>query len=143
MNKYKLNQRQFSSLRDLTLGDHLKLTEGRGDSLHPEATNRMSTPMSDRIRVGDTRLPCAPPTTFRPMVSKLVAPQYSSSPPEPAASFAPSAFSSPSAAAGTFSGSPLADIIAGSNAGGGGGFRSETLDLFGGSGEEKQRMGEI
>ena len=103
----------------------------------------MSTPMSDRIRVGDTRLPCAPPTTFRPMVSKLVAPQYSSSPPEPAASFAPSAFSSPSAAAGTFSGSPLADIIAGSNAGGGGGFRSETLDLFGGSGEEKQRMGEI
>lgn len=122
---------------------HLKCGQGKRDSLHPEATKRISTPTSGRSRVGDTRLPCAPPTTFRPMASKLVPPQYSSSQPEPL-SFA-SVFSSPSvaaAAAASFSGSVLADIIAnGSGGGGGAGFRSGTLDLVrgGGAGGSKQR----
>ncbi|GJN01438.1 hypothetical protein PR202_ga18705 [Eleusine coracana subsp. coracana] len=85
----------------------------------------MSTPTSGRSRVGDTRLPCGPPTTFRPMVSKLVPPQYNSSPP-PAAS----AFSSPSpVAAASFSGLALADIIAECGGGREVGFRSGTLDL--------------
>ncbi|KAL6651866.1 hypothetical protein ACP70R_010791 [Stipagrostis hirtigluma subsp. patula] len=98
----------------------------------------MSTPTSGRSRVGDTRLACGGPP-FRPMVSKLVPPQYNNSQPDPPP--AASAFSSPSAAAaGAFSGSALADIIAGGGGAGGsvGGFRSETLDLVRGSGEGKQ-----
>jgi hypothetical protein len=94
--------------------------QGWQDSLQPEATKRMSTPTSGRSRVGDTTLPCGPPTTFRPMVSKQVPPQYSSSQPA-----SPPAFSSPSptAAAASFSGLVLADIIA--ECCGGGGLRSD------------------
>ena len=110
-----------------------------GNSQPPEPTKRMSTPISGRNRVGDTRLPCAPPTTFRPMVSKLVPPQYSSSQPEALPFTSASSSPSAAAAAASFSSSALADIITGGG-GGGGRFRSETLDLVRGSGEGKQGM---